>query len=123
MIKYQTVEEYIEKQEEWKSKILIDLRKIIKKSAPKSKESIKWSQPVYEDNIGPFCFLRAHKDHVNIGFWWGSKLKDKNNILEGEGEKMRHIKIFQKTKIDEKEISLFIEQSLNLNIEFGNPSR
>ena len=76
MSKYATVNDYINDQEKWKSAILIKLRKIIIENAPAAKESIKWSQPVYEDEIGPFCFLRAHKDHVNIGFWWGSKMKD-----------------------------------------------
>ena len=68
MGKYETVNDYIYDQDEWKKSILFELRKIILKSAPTANESIKWSQPVYEDEIGPVCFLRAHKNHVNIGF-------------------------------------------------------
>jgi hypothetical protein len=78
---------------------------------------------VYEDDIGPFCFLRAHKNHVNIGFWWGSKMKDPKGLLEGEGVKMRHIKIYQNTKINSDAISDFIKQALTLNKELGDPSR
>lgn len=123
MSKYKTVDDYIKDQDKWKSKILDDLRKLIKKSAPDAKEYIKWSQPVYEDKIGPFCFLKAHKNHVNIGFWWGSKMKDSNGILEGDGVKMRHIKFFQDSTIDKNVLSDFILEAISLNKKLGNPSR
>ena len=123
LVKYNTVDDYIKDQEEWKGKIIIQIRKILKKSAPNSKEVIKWSQPVYEDENGPFCFMKAHKNHVNIGFWWGTKMKDPNNILEGDGVKMRHIKFFKDTTIDKKVISDFIIEASSLNKKFGNPSR
>ena len=48
---------------------------------------IKWSQPVYEDDFGPFCFMKAHKNHVNIGFWRGAVMNDPENLLEGDGKR------------------------------------
>jgi len=45
-------------------KIVIDgdgasiLRQIVGSAAPKAKESVKWAQPVYEDN-GPFAHIRT----------------------------------------------------------------
>ena len=50
-------------------------------------------------------------------------MKDTKDLLEGEGVKMRHIKISQTTKIDTDGIADFIKQALNLNKELGNPSR
>ena len=61
-----------------------------KQFASYAKEVIKWSQPVYEDDFGPFCFMKAHKNHVNIGFWRGAVMNDHENLLEGDG-KRRHI--------------------------------
>lgn len=49
-------------------------------------------------------------------------MKDPKNLLEGEGDKMRHIKLYQDTQIDEQGITDFIKQALKLNQEFGDPS-
>jgi hypothetical protein len=68
MGKFSTVDEYIAAQEPWNAEKLSTLQKIVKKHAPTAKENIKWAQPVYKDDNAPFCFMRAHKDHVNIGF-------------------------------------------------------
>jgi hypothetical protein len=123
MGKYQTVDDYINDQDEWKGKIIFQLRELVKKSAPNSREVIKWSQPVYEDDNGPFCFIKAHKNHVNFGFWRGAIIKDPRKILEGDGVKMRHIKYFQDTKIDTEIIADFVKQALILNNKLGDPSK
>jgi hypothetical protein len=123
MGKYKSVEDYVKDQDDWKGIIINQLRKILKDSAPNATEKIKWSQPVYEDEIGPFCFIRAHKNHVNIGFWRGAIMKDSEKILEGEGVKMRHIKIFKDSTINIEEISDFINQALHLNQELGDPTK
>lgn len=123
MGKYVTIDEYIQNQEPWKREILITLRTYVKKYAPNAKEAIKWSQPVYEDENGPFCFIRAYKEHINIGFWRGAIMKDPAGILEGDGEKMRHIKIVNISRIDETLIAEFVKQAVALNDELGNPTR
>jgi hypothetical protein len=42
-------------------------------------------------------------------------MNDPNSILEGEGEKMRHIKIHRETKINGDAIGDFVKQALKLN--------
>jgi hypothetical protein len=123
MVKVSTVDEYVSLHEPWKQDILTKLREIVKKNAPNTKESIKWAQPVYENDDGPFCFIRAHKNHVNIGFWRGAIIDDPHHLLEGDGVKMRHIKITQETDIEDKKIGDFVQQAIKLNQELGNPTR
>ena len=123
MTKVSTVDEYVSMQDPWKKEILTKLRAIVKKNAPNTKESIKWAQPVYENDDGPFCFMRAHKNHVNIGFWRGAKMDDPHHLLQGDGVKMRHIKITQDTKIEETTFGEFIQQAVKLNQQLGNPTR
>ncbi len=123
MTKVSTVDEYVSMQDPWKKDVLTKLRTIVKENAPGVKESIKWAQPVYENDDGPFCFIRAHKNHLNIGFWRGAIMMDPLHLLEGDGVKMRHIKITQDTKIDYKKIGNFIQQAIKLNQELGNPTR
>lgn len=87
-----TVTEYIESLENWQAEICVVLRELIREAAPEAAEVIKWSQPVYEVN-GPFCYFRAYKDHVNLGFFQGAELPDPQGLLEGTGKGMRHVKV------------------------------
>lgn len=117
------VTEYIEKLKGPRAKIVDVLRKILKKVAPDSTESFKWAQPVYDDH-GPFCYISAHSDHVELGFWRGSELQDPKGLLSGEGEKMRGLKIYsikQIKEIEPKSIAQLIRQAIKLNREKGNP--
>lgn len=41
-----------------------------------------------------YCYLMPQRDRVNVGFYWGSVLNDPNDLLEGTGKKLRHVKIF-----------------------------
>ncbi|WP_455392192.1 DUF1801 domain-containing protein [[Eubacterium] cellulosolvens] len=123
MGKYNSINDYIMGHDKDKGAIVKELVSIVNKAAPKENSGIKWSQPVFWNSDGPFCFIRAHKNHVNIGFWRGAQLKDPKGLLEGSGEKMRHIKITSKQDIDEKAITDFVKQGVNLNKKFGDPSR
>lgn len=123
MGKYSTQEEYLKDQDKDKGVIVKELVTIVEKAAPKGESGIKWSQPVFWDDNGPFCFIKAHKNHVNIGFWRGAQLKDPKGLLEGTGDKMRHIKITNKQDIDKSAITDFVKQNIKLNKELGDPSR
>jgi hypothetical protein len=123
MGKYNTIDEYIKDQDKDKGAIVKELVSIVNKAAPKENSGIKWAQPVFWNDDGPFCFIKAHKNHVNIGFWRGVQLKDPKELLEGTGEKMRHIKITNKQDIDKSAITDFVKQNMKLNKELGDPSR
>ena len=53
-----TVGEYVAGLGKEQAEIISALRQIVRSAAPKAKESVKWAQPVYEDN-GPFAHIRA----------------------------------------------------------------
>lgn len=40
-----------------------------------------------------FCYISTHKDHIDLGFNYGSELPDPEGLLEGTGKLFRHIKI------------------------------
>ena len=40
-----------------------------------------------------FCYIDAHRNHVNLGFNYGADLPDPDHLLEGPGKRFRHIKI------------------------------
>ncbi len=43
-----------------------------------------------------YCYLMPQTDRVNVGFWSGALLEDTNNLMEGKGKKLRHVKIFDR---------------------------
>jgi hypothetical protein len=91
------VTEYINKQKSPQKEIIKKLRKIILNTFPKIKEEMKMGVPWY----GKY-YLVGLKDHVNIGFCISGLSKKEQDLFEGKGKLMRHIKIFSLREIDEK---------------------
>jgi len=77
-----SIEEYAKVLGDWRAGTVMELDALVRKAAPKSRASIKWAQPVYEQG-GPFAFIKAATAHVTIGFWLGAELKDPKGLLEG----------------------------------------
>jgi hypothetical protein len=48
-----------------------------------------------------FVYVNAFKAHANIGFYCGAMLPDPAGLLEGEGKRMRHVKLRPGHKLDE----------------------
>jgi hypothetical protein len=40
-----------------------------------------------------FCYISAQKDDVNLGFYYGAELPDPEELLQGTGKLLRHVKI------------------------------
>ncbi len=62
-----TVDEYIIKYPESTQKILIEIRSIIKKSAPNATETISYGMPAYKTFGKQLVFFAAYEHH--IGFY------------------------------------------------------
>jgi hypothetical protein len=41
----------------------------------------------------PFAYVNAYKAHAAVGFFLGAQLADPAGLLEGEGKRMRHVKL------------------------------
>lgn len=101
------VEEYIEKQKSPQREILKKLRKIILKTFPKINEEMKVGVPCYGVSSSDICgkyYIVALKDHVNLGFSLEGLTRKEQELFEGSGKTMRHIKIRSVKEIDEKRI-------------------
>lgn len=40
-----------------------------------------------------FAYVNVYATHVSVGFFTGASLRDPDNLLEGTGKRMRHVKI------------------------------
>lgn len=97
----QKVTEYINKSSIEQVEILESLRKIIHQSVGGVSEEIKWGFPVF-CKTKDFAYLRSAKKHIALGFYNIDKIKDPDNLLEGSGNTLKHIKIKDKKDINQK---------------------
>ena len=72
---------------------LTTLRGMIRAVVTDAIEEIKWGRPCYSFESGLFCYLYTTNTHVALGFQCGSELDDPDDVLEGTGKDMRHIKL------------------------------
>lgn len=56
-----------------------------------------------------FAYVNAFTDHVNVGFFRGAELPDPEQLLEGTGRFMRHVKVRPKRDIDGAGLTRLIE--------------
>lgn len=107
------VDQYILDADEELQKILRNLRNLIEHTVSDVTEHFKWSQPVYRREKD-FCYLRHTKKHVNLGFFNFNLLDDPENLLEGSGKTMRHIKIQDWQFVDQDYLKDMIIQAAEL---------
>jgi hypothetical protein len=122
MAERKSVEQYIAGVTGWQHEVLAELDVLVRKAAPKATHSVKWAQPVYEQN-GPMVWMKPFTNTVNIGFWRGAEMDDPKGMLEGEGDRMRHVKIAEGGTIPEQALRRLVKQAVKLNEEKGDPTR
>lgn len=121
MGKYATVDEYIANVEPALRPVVIELRNVVRKAVPTATETVKWSQPTYEHN-GPFCYIKAFKNHVNLGFWRGKSLDDPHDLVQSGGDVMGHIRFTSAREVVPRSLVPLIRQAMQLNRELGDPT-
>jgi hypothetical protein len=116
------VDEYIAGLEDWQAEIVSRVREVVRQAAPEAVEAVKWAQPVYASN-GPFCYVKAFNRAVNFGFWRGVDLEDPKGLLQGTGEKMRHVKLSSVDDVDAEAFADLVRQAVELNRTKGDPTK
>ena len=103
------------------------LRDLIERIDPDVTEVAWPKQGIIGYGVGPkkmsehYCYIGLYKAHVNLGFYYGIALSDPDQLLEGTGKNLRHIKFQDKMAVDQPAIRDLIteamqerEQALNL---------
>jgi len=102
---------------EWKNdqslrnkKLITEVSKVICDVAPKLETVVKWGQGCWTEGKKHKVFIHSAPDHIQLGFYIGSKLKDPKKILQGSGKFVKHVKIFSSKDIDETAFKNLIKQ-------------
>lgn len=90
------------------------LRDLIFATEPDLRESIKWSNPVYEKR-GRVAYLSATDNYVTLGFFNGATLSDPEGKIEGMGKIMRHVKVRALKDIGEAAVVSCIREAVELD--------
>ena len=117
-----TIEGYIASKPAPLAEVLAQIDAIVRKAAPKATATIKWAQPVYELN-GPFAYMKASSKHVTFGFWRGTELSDPKRLLEGDGERMKHVQVASPADVRTTHFAAWVKEAARLNTEKGNPTQ
>jgi hypothetical protein len=118
----ETIDAYADGFDDWRGEVVRELDALVREAAPDATGSIKWAQPVYEQN-GPFAYVKAFTKAVNLGFWRGTELSDPDGRLEGTGDKMRHVKIGSAADVDEARFVAWVKEAVELNTAKGDPTK
>ena len=59
-----------------------------------------------------YAYIMPQQEHVNFGFYHGVALRDPNNLLEGTGKALRHVKIRSISDAKQPEIRQLILKSI-----------
>jgi hypothetical protein len=57
----------------------------------------------------PFGYVNSFKSHVNVGLFRGAAIEDPAGLLEGNGKRMRHVKLRPGRKLDAAALSDLID--------------
>ncbi|MGH8495854.1 MAG: DUF1801 domain-containing protein [Gammaproteobacteria bacterium] len=88
------------------------LSRLVKKTAPEFAPAVKWGQGCWTLNGAPKVYIHTEPDHVQFGFYAGSKLRDPEALLVGSGKHVRHVKVFTTKGIPRKSLVDLLEQVL-----------
>lgn len=92
-------EELLQMTEEPLRPVMAALRATVLAVDPDACEVVRLGDRAATYGVGPrkmldgYAYLLPHKRWVNLGFYAGAELPDPEELLEGTGAKMRHVKI------------------------------
>ena len=107
-----SVDEYLELLDNPQTEVAARLRAIVRGRYPRLREDIKWHVPVYSLGTTPIVSIEGFKAHVNLKFFKGADLEDRDGILEGTGKGVRHARFRSPEDVEEDKIRPLIDEAL-----------
>lgn len=86
------------------------LTRVIDDAAPHFVKTVKWGQGCFAHDGAPKIYIHAEDDHVQLGFYAGSKMRDPQGLLVGSGKHVRHVKVRTARDIDRDAFAELIAQ-------------
>lgn len=107
---YATFAEWKRNQTTKHQTLIASLARLVRQTIPDLTPTVKWGQGCWTLGSSPKIYIHAHRDHVQFGFFAGSKLKDPDELLVGSGKFVRHVKIFTSKDIRLAALTALLKQ-------------
>ena len=108
---YADFDEYLADQRPKNRAIIRALRSFVKRVEPQLTEAVKWGNGCWIGEDAPVAYVYSDTGYVQFGFFRGSALKDPKGLLEGKGQYVRHIKVRDAVRIDERAFAALLRQA------------
>jgi hypothetical protein len=108
---YKSFDDYLADQTPGNRTVIRALRQFVTRTAPQLQESVKWGNGCWLHEKTPVAYVYSAPDHVQFGFFNGSALKDPQQLLNGAGKFVRHVKVRRRSDIDEKPFGALLRQA------------
>lgn len=106
------VDEYVESLSSWKKEVAEKLRRVIRTASRELTEEVKWGWPCYTSCGKNICGFMDMRETVNFVLYLGAELTDPDDLIEGTGKLMRHVKLRAAKDVDKPKFQKFIQESL-----------
>jgi hypothetical protein len=113
----QLIDARIKELNDWRGKILSQLRALIKQADPDVEEEWKWRGVPVWSHDGSICTGETYKDTVKLTFFKGAKMKDPKKLFNAglEGNARRAIDIHEGDVVNEAAFKELIREAVRLN--------
>ena len=91
------INEYIQKNPDWKGERIAQIRDLIRKTEPAIEEEWKWNSPVWSRN-GMVCSVGAFKKHVSLTFFQGASLESTTDLFNSPSDSKNTRSVIWKEK-------------------------
>lgn len=103
---------------DWRGKMLANLRKIIHDADPEIIEEWKWMGSPCWSHAGLILMANAHKNKIKLTFPQGASLPDQDKLFNNglEGNRWRAIDLYESDKINERSLKGLIRSAISYNL-------
>jgi hypothetical protein len=60
-----------------------------------------------------YAYIGVHGSYVNLGFYHGASLDDPARLLEGNGKRLRHVKIHNATEVKNPALAALLREAID----------
>jgi hypothetical protein len=116
------ITKHIDELDDWRGKVLAQLRRLIGEAAPGVVEEWKWNTPVWSHR-GNVVAVGAFQDHVKVNFFKGASLDDAHGLFNAglDAKASRAIDIHKGDRINAAALQDLIRAAVALNS--GKPKK
>src|SRR5690554_5820282 len=111
------IDEYINKANDWRGKLITEIRELIHEIEPEIVEEWKWNSPVFSLKEKMVCSPGAFKTHVGLNFFNGALIEDPNGLFNSglDAKKSRSINFNKEDNIDKEALKELLTKAIQYN--------